>query len=541
MQDSEEENIKLPPHSVEAEQAVIGAALVRQETLYQTGRLLKPSDFYVPQHRLIWEAIQELWGLFKRVCAITVCEKLKEKKQLEKVGDRSYIHQVEAAIVRFDNLPDYAELVRKYSARRQLIGLNRAAAREAFESDDIEATISKLITSSARLESGGTNGGVPSLADIMPTTMQELERRMKNKGCMTGVPSGIYDLDEKIFGFQPGEFVIIGARPSMGKSCLALNMAYAQAKQYNLRSLLTSLEMYKEDLALRLLATASSFDAKKFKTGKIEGYEKRDELDPYAEILKGLPIHIVDQKEGITCVQDIVAKIEEMKLRGILPDAVYVDYIQLLKSKGDSQTRELEVSEISRTLQQCAAKYGIVIFGICQLSRAVEARQNKRPMLSDLRESGSLEQDASIVIFIYRDEFYYPETSTSRGEAELIIAKNRNGEIGTVHTYYKGERQQFISKGGNGEFIKLLDKETQAELPALLFPEEVDATLRSWEKAGGVDHVEERLATYLAGNQAATTVDDVHIRNWTALSEKWETIKTGRAIAEADDLSVFYQ
>ena len=539
-----EEGAVQPPHSIEYEQAVIGSALINSKTLLDTSRILKPDDFYRPAHQEIWKVILDLWECMRPVDIVTTSESLKEKQKLDLIGGRQYVTDLAMSIATTANADFYAKRIKNFSNRRQLIKLTRKYARETFEEEDIELTIASLVRETQKIEEVDTRHGAPTLAEIIPETMKELDRRMENKGCLTGVPSGIFDLDEKILGFQAGDFVIIGARPSMGKTALALNFAYAQAREYNLRSLFFSLEMYKEELSLRLLAAAATFDAKRFKTGQIDPWERRETLDPASEVLKQLPIHIVDQKDGIKTVQDVVAKIDEMFIRGILPDVVYVDYLQLLQSQKDSGNRELEVSDISRTLKQTAAKYGIAIVALCQLSRAVEARQNKRPMLGDLRESGSLEQDASIVIFIYRDEWYNPETN-SKGEAELIIAKNRQGECCTVHTLYRGNKQQFVSKGGDGQMMKLLPKEKPEELPDLLSPYEIEKLLTEWEKEGGTDHVEIRLHQYVGELQGNNTVTQFRFRNWTALSEKWEQIKAKRiSIAmqqKHGDLHVFYE
>jgi len=539
MPEHEEEDIQLPPHSLQAEQAVIGAALVANRSLLDTGKKLQPSDFYVKQHQLVWSAILDLWESLKPIDTLTVAEKLKELKKLKQAGDRPYLSELESSTVSIDNAGYYATQIKRDANRRKLIGITKHTNREAYENEDLQDLLSNLIRESTRIDDDSTRRGARSVSEIVVTAREKLDRIMMNGGAVTGIPSGIYDLDEKLFGFNGGELNIIAGRPGMGKTALMLNIALAQAKLYEQRILIVSLEMYEEDLTNRLLACISGLDATKFKSGKFNSWDL-DDLNKASAILNQLPIHIVDQRAGITTGDDVVAVIEDMKIRGVMPNAVYVDHIGLLQGKGKVATRELEVSEISRTIKKAAAKYGIPVGVLCQLSRAVEARQDKHPQLSDIRESGSLEQDASIVLMMYRDEYYNPKESIYKGEAEIIIAKNRDGETGKIWTMFNATAQQFTSKG-QGEQMKMLKSDAQEALPELLHRSTIEETLNRWEQQGGTNFVETQLQAVLDEHKGDSKSDQLHVRNWSALSDQWESMKATRALTQVDDLAAFYQ
>lgn len=549
MPEFEDEEIQLPPHSVEAEQAVIGSALVAPSSLIDTGKILKPGDFYGRQHQIIWASILDLWEKLEPIDILTVSQKLKDSKQLEKVGGRAYITDLASAIATTANARWYAERLREDSNKRQLIKIIGDAKTKAYDGKPLEEIISDLITKTGQIEKFTSRQRVMSLGEVMPLAMKELERRQQNRDKIPGVPTGLYHLDEKIWGFNPGELILLAARPSMGKTAMALNIAMNVSVHYGLPVLFVSLEMNKDQLAFRLLASKANFNARKFKTGDITQWELENELHKHAQGLSGLPFDVIDDSMGVTSIDDLISVIESQRRaknlkKGEKPYAlIVIDYIQLMESL-NQENRVLEISEISRKAKKLAAYLEVPVLALSQCSRMVEQRQNKRPMLSDLRESGSLEQDASIVMFIYRDEVYNPN-SGDKGMAEIIIAKNRDGETATVPQRFRADRQRFESVGHENDFWPKLYGTAEKVMPKLLDETEVQETLTRWESEGGERNVTAKFVE-LSNQLGDVDADaaEILLRNHEALGALWDKMQAAQVVAAPpiyNDLDIFTQ
>ena len=452
MADNTSNNIltRTAPQNIEAEKSVIGSMLMDKEAIETALGMLTKDDFYSRQYGIMFEAIHECYESLDKdgiVDIVTVQE------QLAKDGAPSEMQSVDFLKALYDasptsvNIRSYAEIVRDKSVQRKLIKTCGEVSQLCY--DDNEATEDILAETETRmfeLLKTGTSTELTSIEDISIAVYEKIQQSSLSKDHITGVATGFTDLDNMTTGFQPSDFILIAARPSMGKTAFVLNILEYVGIKKNRPSMIFSLEMSKEQLVNRLFAMDSCIDAQLLRTGRLSDNDWERLLDTANRV--GSSNIIIDDTPAIT-VSALRSKCRKIKLeRGL--DLVVIDYLQLMSGGGArrSDSRQQEVSDISRALKALARELECPVVALSQLSRAVEQRPDKRPMLSDLRESGAIEQDADLVMFLYRDEYYNPD-SDKKGEAEVIIAKQRNGPIGTVNLYWQSDITRFVNKEKN--------------------------------------------------------------------------------------------
>ena len=430
------------PQSIEAEQSVIGAMIIDKSAIAQVLEKLNEDDFYRDGHKTIYKAVKEMYAKDMAVDLVTILEYLKTTDMLDKAGGVTYISELSASVPTTANLSSYIKIVEEKSTLRKLIKASTAIIEESYNNGgDVEKVIDLAQKKVFDIAEKKDSKEYEPLANVLERGFLEIERLFNNRGAITGVGSGIKDLDAKTSGFQKGDMVLIAARPSMGKTTFSLNIAENAALKEGKSVVIFSLEMSKEQLAYKLLCSQANVDMLKLRTGNLED----DDWERIARAtgpLAKAKIYI-DDTAGIT-VMDMRSRARRLKAEHGL-DLIVVDYLQLMQGSGKRNTsgdRQQEVSEISRSLKALARELDVPVLALSQLSRGVEARQVKRPMLSDLRESGSLEQDADIVAFLYREDYYNPETENKH--TELIIAKHRNGPVDTVNLFFHKQFTKFV-------------------------------------------------------------------------------------------------
>jgi len=429
------------PQSLEAEQSVIGSMIIDKSAISKALEKLKDEDFYRDGHKVIFKAIREMFSKDMAVDLVTLLEYLKSTDNLDKAGGVTYISEVSSSVITTANLEAYIKIVEDKSTLRKLIKSATQIIEESYNKQDkVEDVIDiaqKKIFDLA--EKQGSNE-YESLANVLERGFLEIERLFNNKGSITGIGSGIRDLDAKTSGFQKGDMVLIAARPSMGKTTFSLNIAENAALREGKSVVIFSLEMSKEQLAYKLLCSEANVDMLKLRTGNLDD----DDWERIARAtgpLSKAKIYI-DDTAGLS-VMEMRSKCRKIKMEhGI--DMILIDYLQLMSGSAGSESRQQEVSEISRSIKALAKEMECPIIALSQLSRAPEQRADHRPMLSDLRESGSIEQDADVVMFLYRDEYYNKETE-EKNIGECIIAKQRNGPVGTVKMAWIGAHSKFAN------------------------------------------------------------------------------------------------
>ncbi|APM41123.1 replicative DNA helicase [Clostridium kluyveri] len=433
------------PHNLEAEQSVIGSMLVDKSSIVESMEILKVDDFYRESHKVIFEAILDLYKRDIAVDIITLTESLKSKSKLEAAGGITYISELSGSIVSTVNLQSYIKIIKDKSTLRKLIKASTKIIEESYNNqNNVEKTIDMAEKSIFDLSNNRKVSDFEPMNVVLERGFLEIERLFNNKGQTTGVASGFRELDAKTSGFQKGDMVLVAARPSMGKTTFALNIAEYAALREGKRVAVFSLEMSKEQLAYKLLCSEAHIDMLKLRTGNLEDKDWENiarASGPLAEAKI-----FIDDTAGIS-IMEMRSKCRRLKIEhGI--DIIIIDYLQLMSGGRNSESRQQEVSEISRFIKSLAKEMQCPVIALSQLSRAPEARSDHRPMLSDLRESGSIEQDADIVMFLYRDEYYNKETE-EKNVAECIIAKQRNGPTGTIKLAWMGQ----FSKFGNLDVI----------------------------------------------------------------------------------------
>jgi len=431
----------IPPQNIEAEQCVLGAILIENEALTRALELLRPEDFYRENHRQIFTAMIELFEKNEPADIITLTELLKRKNKLDESGGASYLVELAEKIPTAANIEYYAKIVRQKSVLRSLIhSATQIVARAAQAQDDVEDI---LDFSEKTIFSIAENQIKPSyhpLKTILKKTFKDIDRLYEKKQLVTGVPSGFTDLDTLTSGFQPADLIIVAGRPSMGKTAFCLNIAQYAASEGGVPTAIFSLEMSKEQLALRMLCSEARVDNHRLRIGCIAENEW-GRLAMAAGKLAETNIFI-DDTPGIS-VLEMRAKARRMKAEHGL-GLIIVDYLQLMSSsRSRTESREQEISEISRSLKALAKELNVPVIALSQLNRRVEDRVDKRPHMADLRESGAIEQDADVIIFIYREEVYHPDSEEAKGKAEIIIGKQRNGPIGDVKLTFLSEYTKF--------------------------------------------------------------------------------------------------
>lgn len=440
---------RVPPQNIEAEQAVLGAMLIDKEAIAKATEVLSADDFYREAHRVIFGAMLELYNKNEAVDMVTVTEILKRDNKLEDIGGIAYITSLANVVLTAANVKYHAEIVAEKSVLRQLVRVSTEIAAMGYEANEDVGTL--LDTAESRIleiSNRKKKNDFTAINDILMDSVQSIESLLQNKGGLTGLPAGFADLDKLTSGLHPSDFIILAARPSMGKTALALNIVQNVALRAHKviggepRSVaFFSLEMSKEQLVNRMLCAEAGIDSQRLRVG-----EMRDEdwthLWDACDTMSRAKIYI-DDTAGITAM-DMRSRARRLKAEHGL-DLIVVDYLQLMQGSGkrnNSGDRQQEVSEISRSLKALARELDVPVLALSQLSRSVESRQVKRPMLSDLRESGSLEQDADIVAFLYREDYYNPETENKH--TELIIAKHRNGPVDTVNLFFQKQFTKFV-------------------------------------------------------------------------------------------------
>ncbi len=433
---------RLPPQAVDAEQAVLGALLIAGDGIARVADILKPDYFYRKSHQVVFATMLDLFERNEPIDIVTVSQELKDDGKLDNVGGRQYIADLAMSIATTANLEYYARIVHEKSLLRNLIKAGTEIVSSCYEETDADSAVDKAEQLIFGLAERRGLQQLMHIKNIVGESFARIEQRYENRDALSGVPSGFYDLDALTAGFQSSDLIIVAARPSMGKTALCLNVAQYVAVEHKLPVALFSLEMSKEQLVQRMLCSQAEIDANRLRTGFLQANDWQ-KLARAMGHLGEAPIFIDDS--AVVSALEIRAKCRRLKAEHKSLGLIIVDYIQLMQGRKATDNRVQEVSEISRSLKTLARELNVPVIALSQLSRAVESRQNKRPMLSDLRESGSIEQDADIVMFIYRDEYYNPDTE-HRGEAEIIIAKQRNGPTGTVELLYQASITRFLNK-----------------------------------------------------------------------------------------------
>jgi replicative DNA helicase len=422
------EEIRIPPQNIDAEKAVLGAMMLSEEAIGVSIEHIDSFYFYETAHQNIYEAMKDLYANRKNVDLITLSEYLKNKAVLDSIGGVSYLTQLADFVPTAANIQYYVDIVKEKGIQRKLIKSSTEIISKSYGNninvhelvDEAERLIFEIATARERQKAS-------SIKDILYLTMEKIDKLFQRKESITGVPTGLIDFDKMTSGLQKSDLIIIAGRPSMGKSTLAVNMAEYACIQKNVPVAIFSLEMSKEQLVQRMLCSQAKVDAHKVRTGFFSP-EEWPKLTGAASKLSNIPMHI-DDTPAIT-VLELRAKARRLKAAHNI-GLIIVDYLQLMQASIPSDNRQQEISEISRSLKALARELDVPVIAVSQLSRAVESRQDHRPQLSDLRESGAIEQDADVVVLLMREDYYNP-TPENEGTAEAIIAKQRNGPTGSV-------------------------------------------------------------------------------------------------------------
>ena len=434
---------KIPPHNDEAEKSVLGAALLSKDALLDIIDIVKPRDFYSEMHKEIFTAVRELYSRNAPVDTLTVSEELKKRNSLEMVGGRAYIASLSSGVPSTANAGQYAKIVAEKAILRRLIATSSDIIEEAYkEKMEAEVVLDYAERGIFEIAQAKQSKDVSILRDVLMKNIEIIDEASRLEGNVIGVPTGFRDLDAKTSGFQKSDLIIVAARPAMGKTAFALNIAQQAALKGNASVLIFSMEMSKEQLGQRLLAMESRVEMQKLKTGNLNRKDW-DDINIALDVLAGTNIFI-DDTPGIS-VMEIKNKCRRIKAEQGL-DLVVLDYLQLMSYEGRADSRQQEISALSRNLKLIEREMDCPVIVLSQLSRAPEQRQDHRPQLSDLRESGSLEQDADIVLFLYRDDYYEKENSEKPGVCEVIIAKQRSGPTVSIELTWLEKYTRFVDK-----------------------------------------------------------------------------------------------
>ncbi|HEX7271210.1 MAG TPA: replicative DNA helicase [Casimicrobiaceae bacterium] len=445
--------LKVPPHSLEAEQSVLGGLLLDNAAADRIGDLLFKPDFYNDAHREVFAAIMDLVAENKPADVVTVAERLASLKKLDYVGGMAYLGALVENVPTAANIRRYAEIVRDRAILRRLASAAGEIADAAYNPlgrepreilDEAESRVFEIAEQGARGQQG-----FQELSPLLTQVIERVELLYARKSDVTGVPTGFTDLDRKTSGLQEGDLIVIAGRPSMGKTAFALNIAEHIALSFKLPVAIFSMEMGATQLAMRLLGSVGKLDQHKLRTGQINDDEWARLSDALGK-LSDAKMHI-DETPALNALE-LRARVRRLARQyGGKLGAVVVDYLQLMQAVAQGENRATEISEISRSLKALAKELKVPVLALSQLNRSVEARPDKRPLMSDLRESGAIEQDADVIFFIYRDEVYN-EGSSDKGVAEIIIGKQRNGPIGTVRLAFLGQHTRFENLAQSGSY-----------------------------------------------------------------------------------------
>lgn len=431
------------PNDHVAEQAVVGAMLMDQDAITKASEIISGDDFYNKAYGIVFDAMVELYNQGTPVDLVTLQSKLKEKKVPSEISGLEFARDLLDAVPTSVNVESYAKIVADKATMRKLIRINEEIENMCYVGNEsLEEILDKTEKTIFNLLQSRETGAFVSIQDIVVNALTKIEMASKSAGTVTGIPTGFMDLDYKLSGFQPSDLILVAARPSMGKTAFVLNIAQYMAFRKDRCVAIFSLEMSKEQLVNRLFSLESQVDAQALRTGKMKDSDW-DKLIEGAGIV-GKSRMIIDDTPSIS-ISELRSKCRKYKLEFGL-DCVMIDYLQLMSGGvgRKNESRQQEISDISRSLKALARELNVPVVALSQLSRAVESRPDKRPMLSDLRESGAIEQDADVVMFIYRDE-YYNKDSEYKNQAEIIIAKQRNGPVGTVNLAWLGQYTKFAN------------------------------------------------------------------------------------------------
>ena len=432
---------RIPPQNVEAEQAVLGAMLLSHDAVIVAMEKLQSQDFYRDVHRIIFEAMEHLHRENKEIDVITLPDELKRMKKLDDVGGLEYVLNLPNLVGSAANIEYYANIVAEKALARNLISTCTELTTEAYDGQkETEALLDDAERRILQLSDTKNRGDFASVGAVVEVTLDKITKLYENKAGLTGLPTGFRDLDRMTSGLQPSDLILVAARPSMGKTACTLNIAQNVGVRQHKTVAFFSLEMSQEQLVQRLLCQIAHIDSQKLRTGQLNSDEEWTRLTDACDKLYESPIYI-DDTPGIS-VAEMRSKARRLKSEHGL-DLIIVDYLQLMQGR-NAESRQQEISEISRSLKALARELKVPLIALSQLSRSVESRQDKRPMLSDLRESGALEQDADIVSFLYREDYYDKETENQH-ITEVILAKHRNGPVGSVKLYFKNEFTLFLN------------------------------------------------------------------------------------------------
>ena len=434
-------NMKIPPHSIEAEQSVLGAIIMDHEAVVIASEILKPQDFYRPDHQQIFAAIMELYTSGSPIDLVTIQDKLVQKGILEQIGGLPYIAELANTVPTSAHIKQYAQIVEEKAVLRRLIKASQEITAKSYEGDEkIDNIMGYAEKQIFDIIQNKHTEDFTHINEIVIESIDKIEYAHHSKGGVTGVSTGFIDLDYKTAGLQPSDLILVAARPSMGKTAFALNIIQAAGVKSGKSVAVFSLEMSKDQLVSRMLCAEAMVDSQKTRTGALE----KEDWDRLARAIPNLASSsiYIDDTPGIS-VMEMRAKCRRLKLEKGL-DLIMIDYLQLMSGNSKGDSRQQEISEISRSLKALAREMNAPVIALSQLSRACEARADHRPMLSDLRESGAIEQDADVVMFLYRDEYYNPDTD-KKNVGEVIIAKQRNGPTGTVELVWLGQYTKFAN------------------------------------------------------------------------------------------------
>lgn len=430
------------PHSIEAEQSVIGSMLMDRDAIIAASEIVTAGDFYQHQYGIMFEAMLELFNENLPVDLVTLQNRLKVKDVPPEVSSLEFVRDIITTVPTSANVKSYANIVREKAVLRRLIKVNEEIANTCYAGKEPLETIMAVTEKTIfDLLQNRNSGDFVPIRQVAMNVLEKIEEASKNQGTVTGIPTGFIDLDYKTSGLQPSDFILIAARPSMGKTAFVLNLVDHVAVKKGLPAMVFSLEMSKEQLVNRMLAMESNVDSQKLRTGTLSDTD-------WDAVVEGIGVIgnsklIIDDTPGIS-IMELRSRCRKMKLEYGL-SVVIIDYLQLMSGSGKGgENRQQEISEISRSLKALARELNAPVIALSQLSRACETRPDHRPMLSDLRESGAIEQDADVVMFLYRDDYYNKDTDMPN-IAEVIIAKQRNGPIGTVNLVWRPEYTKFAN------------------------------------------------------------------------------------------------
>ncbi len=437
-----EDTNRIPPHSVESEQSILGSIILDKDAIITVAEIINPGDFYKEAHKIIYESMLSLNSSNEPIDLITLIEELRKEGHLDNVGGISYLTSLSTIVPTTSNVRYYANIVKEKSVMRQLIKASNEIINLGYDaSTDVQEILDKAEKNIFDISQEKSGDDIQPINLVLQDTFDMIERLCTEKSEVTGITTGFADLNKKINGLQRTDLILVAARPAMGKTAFSLNLVQNAALKGDASVAVFSLEMSKEQLVQRMLSAQSNVELSKIKTGTLSESDWPRIIDAMA-VLSEANIYI-DDTPGIK-ISEIRSKCRRLKIEKGL-DFILIDYLQLMEGEGKNENRQQEIAKISRSLKILAKELNCPVVALSQLSRSPELRKDHRPILSDLRESGSIEQDADIVMFLYRDEYYHDD-SEKKNIGEVIVAKNRHGETGTVELVWFGQVQKFADK-----------------------------------------------------------------------------------------------